>query len=706
MRQVQEFTYEVATQPGIYVAVNPFFEGQNFSRSKEFPQIYDRFESGSLKFFEKDYDFVKEMETKQNETGLRMFQNGVLQYDAILNLQGNYNDDTKIVNLNMKVDDHFTNIEDENTDEKNFIDGGLELFTVISETDTAKLTFKLDINFTDPISSPVGSIWDSYTLATLVPVFFYARQERTVINFVADEIIGTDGWVLLIDNGDGTSDIVRDWTDTSLDTPSFGVNWGIYEDLSTLSGRTVNQQINGGIYTHFVEDLEISVYHQVGLFNEVYYGELKRYTRNRKLFDVLIWLVGEIDSSIQFEDNEVPATTDSFDFMKTFQNSESQFPFKLLMLSVISDFILTGAGTEKDEPSTIGLITFTKIMQMLNRLSIFWTIEVRGSTPYFITKYKPDINIDYGLNPNPSNHFGIDWLAGKNEYEFDTSKQFRQLVFQNDNSGGNVDFLQNTVIVPKISDNKIVTKPTGSTFYDIWDMQNNPSDYPFNGTNSYVLIATEKEIIGDEISLVFANVSYDTFTWVDPLATAIQASGLASAQAIINTLVRGDAIVLDVDIAGTGSPRFQFGGFAYELQTGNNLIYLRAVTDSFPKVLQIQSFTAANFTITFNSVKLYVHKALKTTGALSDELVVNAALSNANTVDEHLSDMADKDVVVNGVEVLLPTNRVVKLRKQEFKIPINNLKGEICFEDLIGKLEIDDVSGETSQGSFTVSGRF
>jgi hypothetical protein len=714
----QQYTYEVnrSTAGTDFVSLDVIDRKFPLSKKVQDGEIFGRFHDFSIECYDAGFELLQAIALNKQQTELKVYLNGVLQVQGVIELLGFQDDNKELSKLKVKVDDPYKLLLEGINKEFNYLDGDLDIWTLLAETNFIPLTYKLTSNFTDPAASPVGSLWGTSSDPSATAV--YARQEWRVKDFVANELIGTSGWVQLTDHGDGTITIVRDWTSTSYPASSWNGNWRIYDTASGSQGRALMQQMQPDelqnptiqideIVTHLFENNNAGTWEQIGILNDTYYGDTQKfYTRARKLFDIIEYLVGQIDATIAFETDG--SADDSYFYFKDYTNSESQDTLAELMVTQITDFILNDAGNEKSDPATIANITLEKILNYIKkRFYVFWELENRSGTYYFVFKHWTERSFVAGYDFTDFSYYGVNWTAGKKQYETEQSKLWKYR--KRSELSGNEDFVGLDLILLNVNTEDIDAVDFAVFYTDIWDIQNNPSKYPDNSTNQFNLATTERKSSGTDL-LGSTNISndsapndYETYAYNTGTQQMDADNTSGNGYATIDTgisLVRGDALEVDYDLtinSGSGTITFVIDAVSYTLSAGTgNKIYTKTVRNASNYQFTIRTSSVINFTLVFNSIKKYYYNVLKSTGAISGDSVLNAAISIANTDDEHLAKIPLADINVNGVDITLAANQLEKIRKiKTIMAPLIDFADFDFSENIntdLGQTEIESIS--------------
>jgi hypothetical protein len=252
------------------------------------------------------------------------------------------------------------------------------------EADDFGLPYDLsDVNLTITTASV------AYTGGSFVSGTEYQHDYSWAINYRAFQALG------YYDDGDKYPPDNREWTYDS-DVTVSGVVYPKYlrkldipNDFSFEVGKIKYEYTAGSfIYSYlFVTSPDKA---SLTITNT-----LTQYTTFERAFDfytAVQKVVQNIDSTILFD--STGTTTDSFYFLKnytgeslTFGSTTTTKCFEYLSLVQITDIILESDNMQKDQPATIGMLTFEKIINFFENIGIYYYLENRTGTYYFVTKH-------------------------------------------------------------------------------------------------------------------------------------------------------------------------------------------------------------------------------------------------------------------------------------------------------------------------------
>lgn len=140
----------------------------------------------------------------------------------------------------------------------------------------------------------------------------------------------------------------------------------------------------------------------------------------RRIREVIEYLIGEADSTIQFDgnsflgfDNLVGAGTGSY--------STNKFLSQYVLLVTTYDMMPTLAGNQKNNLSTRGYISMNTIMSFLEQLGFFWYLEDVAGTYYFRLEHIKTVNLG-SSNPDIEDYFNRNYTYKTRNYELLESK--------------------------------------------------------------------------------------------------------------------------------------------------------------------------------------------------------------------------------------------------------------------------------------------
>lgn len=693
MAQRQQYTFEVNQSIGgsDFVPLDAIDSKFPLSKKKVDNEIFGRFQDFNIECYDAGFELLQTIAAGKQQTELKVYLNTILQVNGVIELLGFQDENRELNKVKVKVDDEYKLLLEDIDREFNYFDGDLDIWTIQADTNIERLTIQTTA-FTDP-APVVGSVWWNANLqfGGGPPVLrtYYARQEKRVKDFIADELIGTDGWVLLTDHGDDTKTIVRDWTPyyPVAVTGDFVFNIGLITDPPPGFAFIEFHVLLGNVF------LDETAYYNL--------DPSETYTRARKLFDIIEYLVGEIDGTIVFDNTET--STDSFFYFKDYSNPDAQDSLTELMVTQITDFILNDAGDEKDEPATIANITFEKVLNFIkNRFYVWWELEDRSGTFYFVFKHWTERSFSSGIDFADFSYFGTNWSAGKEQYEYEQNKLWKFRKRQELSS--NVDFVGLDLELLDVNSEVVRDVQFGTFFTDIWDIQNNPSKYPDNSINQFVLAATKRESQGNDLITGITNSvtsPYETFSFAAGVLTCINSSGSGLCTSDPISFERGDALVFTFDLIDNGGqiPTLSFDGVNYFPIVGSNVIYTKPVRNNQSRPFSFSNGAGADWVIgsvTILEAKKYFYNVLKSTGAISGESVANVTVGIGNTDAEHLAKIPLSEINVNGSDISLAANKLEKIKKIiPVAAPVINFADFDFFETIntdLGAAEIESIS--------------
>jgi hypothetical protein len=689
--------------------VKPFSEGFSMSKKEQNNEIFARFDFSDIRFYYKDVQTLKVLATQKDTTEIQILLNGTLQGTGIVELLASVDDDKVIYEYNVKNDDIYTDIVDGYDTEINTITDSIDSVGVKSNTDFSELTFSSSFNFADGIGSLFGVFGG---------VNVYARQNLRVPDAVADSYIGSGGWKFVADFFNET-DIARSFADSGLAAPTIG-NFatvsntaGDYLTSTTAQGHGTNDKFiyEGENMVYLREDSSgAPTLVNYALYSDRYYENITWYSRFRSLFDVVKYVVGQIDSTILFD--STGTTTDSFYYFISYVNPDTQNSLKNLFVSGVPDLILDDSGFQSSEPQTIGRTTFRKITDYLKeKFNIFWKLEDRSGSIYMVFKHWTETQKNTGKNADLNNWLNVNWTKNKNQYKYNSSEFYRLLKRKEIASG--IDFVGSDIQTVGLNTEAIKELQFSTFFCDLSDLQASQSSYPDNSVTQFMLITTGGIQYGDQIvdATTFAYVNdlaplFDNFTWVTDTITA---DSVAAAQCRTNFSITSggvggnaaDNFQTDIEYTLTinsgATPVLNIEGVEHTLTAGNNTMTINV---PYPNRWFITVSGASDFVLQWIDIKATYYEVLESTGALTGETKQNVALSVANSDAEHIGQIPSNKAIVNGIEITLASDEKLKVKNiTEIQAPLGDY-GLWFFDDLLttdlGDVEIESITQQNN----------
>jgi hypothetical protein len=481
-----EFKIQIETAAG-WQNLTCFTDSLTIERVKDNDNIYDRFNiSGKIKAYGDGYNVLKTLAQYANFVNCRILQNGTFQVQGELNLKELTDEFFYFTENSFKVIDGYTKILDNKSIEINVLENTTAK-TAITNFESDILTFQM-FPFTDPLPTPIGSAFYNYQGQGTI----YARQQKTVINWVYNIIIGTDGWTLLTDNG-STKTIVRDWTFANVATPDDTIV-GEYEGITSPIGtRVINEIINfadlfdpqniaynSDKITHlYYFQFQQGDFYPIGIANKLLYKSSVTYVNCRSFYDCVEELITQISDNTVFLDNSNTAT-DSFYYLKNFESDDNfgEYPYANLLIQSVGDTILTETNELKSNPQTVLNWSFERLENFLKQspLNIFWYIETRADGYYFVTKHLTEINKTTATNPDLTNYRGVDWTKNLKKYSYPTKNEYR--ILKRNGTYSLPDFVGTDIIYNNLNSTETKEITQSDFFVDLQYAFNNKSAFP------------------------------------------------------------------------------------------------------------------------------------------------------------------------------------------------------------------------------------
>jgi len=502
-------------------------------------------------------------------------------------------------------------------------------------------------------------------------------------------------------------------------------------------------------YTEILRNIEtkIDIIYGVGVWPEKYqvsgYEDdlttIQDYENCFELKSLITAIVTTADNTLQFDISGT--ATDSFYYLKTWENPNypGELPFNAIFLTTVRNVILQTGVTR-------GIITVQILFDYLkNFLGLFWEIEDRGGTPYFMQRHYSEVNKVIGSNPDLTNYLGANWTARKNKESFAEDRLYKRIV--RELTASSQDHIGTDVIFPFINSEKILKIENDSFFTDIWDAQNNPENYPESDAEKFFILATDNNLL-EERFLSWNNGEYEgsgstdhtkdfnTFTWF--LETLTIVDGTATDKYVYTNLIAyidggnlipsGTIININLDYVITGGDlRCSLYGYNYTVKveidafninvgapaSGNLDHDFSALLINYNEVwIEIyEDAGSTNATITNTSIRYYQNVYRIKNGEFSSTDVANADLSLANTDTYQLSAIPHQIATVNSEMKFFPLNRLLPLRESfEIDCPVNDVKSDWDFTELIntelGEMEINSIERPFDSGFGKIKGNY
>lgn len=463
---------------------------------------------GDMLFCKYDYKFLQSLTNRTPE--IRFIQNGSTIINGTIDLTQNTDFDYQIMKLKSKISDVYTLFEDFGDTEYNtisapngaenqlrIIDDELEIETITFSTSFPDiLGVDVDGNGMPLTNIPFEVAGDAYGLYSA----YYTGDNPSLpiynnVDTVFKTIIGYgyyDGETATPPPGSGWVFIRNDFINNNF-IPIYG------SKIDETSWTTSFPSISEALYQNNV-DLEQGT----NIF------------RRFKRFDTLLkYVVGQIDSTIKFEDNQTPAITDSFYFMKTYEGeifqseyattgnySNDRYPYADLLVMALSDAIPDEFGNEKTDGARITNVTFNSLMSWLEHRGFYWKIEERADGNYFI--------IDHFLNKSLTNTnknlfqlSQINWIKKTNNVEY--IEPTYNKIHNSDYVGGSLNFIGFDVLFPDINVNADLQWGGQTVLSDINDIRTfRETKYNETATDQVVMLSAISYLngVGDKLYIL------------------------------------------------------------------------------------------------------------------------------------------------------------------------------------------------------------
>lgn len=732
-----------------------FFNDGKISEKREGRSLVVRMSySGNLTFHHLMYDAVRTLiSNNQYKVGVRFYDDATLIFEGEINLRTEYDTDIGLTNHDVSVIDRYTTLINGGDSDVNVIDTKPVVFNKIERDEVIIEEFWSNLSF----GIKQYDHHSSYNCGSSVTSVIQNDGIRTILlntnglGLNPGDVPGDYGWqdfrtnyirssCVLINPGT-YSHIIQYYTlwkreiKFTKDIAGEAVVLPSVDGWKNLGPVTLNGEdyhkfgrvpYSGYITFQYSATTQDSGYSQRDISA---FGTYVTLTRNRFFKDVIKYLAERIDPTIEFEDNETPSTTDSFYWLKTYEPTSGEFPFKYLTCGQISDVILNDQQLEKSNGATKFILRFNDLMKFVyEKFRLNWYLEDRSGTYYFIFKHDSEISYSQGAaaEHDQTNLLGHNWTINRGGIQYDDEYKYGRLkrktiAFNTDHVGADiiVNSLQNIFHDTEIQLN--------NGFTDIWDILENPSRYPETDNSGFVLFSTDRSA-GSELLTSITNQagSYDVVVYgAGSLQLEVSSAPFPSARADSNDIsgIPGSnkiKITLVASLTSGTMPGIRVveqGGVTtdYTLSAGSNTIYHTLDEDftsdqSFYVQFRNPSGQSTVFTCVSLSIKHVIYETRKVTGALTGEQQMNADLSIANMdVDAYLYQMPGKNLTVNGDVVNVDDSRLQTDRLyNEFITPIYQTE-KIDFQKSIktdaGQLVPDEVTISMKDDFATIKGR-
>lgn len=682
---------------GGYVAVTPFFQDAGFRLIRENNNKYLRLESnGNLKFYDDDFTALRTLAVSQSQLDMRIYYDGDY-WQFLLNTNGLYDDDEKIVELDFESNDEYAKLIANVQTEIN----------ILSVSPIVEVTVN---NYIDVLFFSLTNISQSSAFYTLGSgQVIYARQQRRVRYPEYNTLVGTSGWTLITDYGDGTYLIARNWT-YEFSSPSAS-DFNQLLDTYSVFDASLDYDINNELLIFDLADntfkyqifLSFAAPGTYYFIKKSYFGaDVITYTRGRLLTDVIEYIVGEMDSSILFDNDSFTYFDDNDDLAN-------------LIVMSLSDSVLA-SGVEKSNPATVCNFTFEKLFNWLReKVKIYYYLEYLSGSYYFRIVHVSEISQTAGTGANDlTTYQSINWTEHKNKYKINNESKY----YRKHRSGiyGLFDFYGFDIIIPDFEKSfPIIEFPDQDIFTDTSDIINFGDKYPGESTSQIQLLSCDIDEPRNRITS-WTNYGYTTYTFNGynyylsiVRNDASQTDNLQSnAFTLSNT---GDFIRVAITGTGgsaalraasywqivnqaTGTPVYQ-GALTvgtYNVTAANATYVIEVRTDDTEA--EVGTMTM-NFTLKVINTTVDAYVLRNTFGQITGEVYPNAELSNANLDYGHGKwEMPYNSVKINNVLETIPAVQMYKSKEVEYFAPVRN-PNDIDESKLIatdqGNFEIDEI---------------
>ena len=325
-----------------WLQVFPFTQGCSLVKAKVEDEVFARTTlQGKLKFSGDEADALLILSDAVQEIGFRVKWKGTVIFTGLLNTRGEADEASREMWHEVETDDAYTKLLTGKDREINILGGN----AVIK---SAKVDFQ---------ERPILKFATSPYKADDVPIFttqgdlqdpIYAREELTVTDEIAALMVGKNGYYEISSSG-GNTVLGRSWNKAGIDRTLFvfdmvmceNPSLGLYTYNDYVTFTVANCANLSASYTGYIVGWDYSTpkgKYEYYMIQESFFqaGESFTYTRLRKLNDVIVDMLAELDADI---------TTDANSFL--FGSSV----FNHLLVGAISDMKLVTVINVKEETS-------------------------------------------------------------------------------------------------------------------------------------------------------------------------------------------------------------------------------------------------------------------------------------------------------------------------------------------------------------------
>ena len=453
-----------------WLQVYPFTKGCSLVKSKVEDEVFARTTlNGRIKFSGDEATALLTLSAAVQEIGFRIKWKGTVIFTGLLGTRGEADEESLETWHVVEPDDDYTKIMTGKDRDINILGGD-----AVIKSANVEFQERPVLKFA---TSPYKA--DDIAIFTTTADFqdpIYAREELTVTDEIAALMIGKNGYYEVSSSG-GNTVLGRSWNKAGIDKDLFlfdvakcesTVNLLIllndYVTFTPAACPNCSTDYTGYICGYdYVAGTGIHEYYMI---QERFFlaGDTFTYTRLRKLNDVIIDMLADLDSDI---------TTDSNSFLW------GSSIFNHLLVGAISDMKLVTVINTKEEssnPASKELVTWQKLWDTLKQqpYGFYWYIE----SGVLRIRHISEIAKSSGTNPDLTNWQGVNWCTGKQRYVWDNTKHSR-IVRQS--NAANPDFFGVDVILSDtvgLSELKITQD---YIYTDIAHIYTAPDDYPDNG---------------------------------------------------------------------------------------------------------------------------------------------------------------------------------------------------------------------------------
>lgn len=481
---------QIENNNGGWSVINADTKSLKFANKRVTEKEFSRLTAdGDFLFFKDSYVFLQNLINRTPK--IRIIQNGNQILESTIDLTQNDDLDFQIMKLKAVVEDKFTPFDNFGDTEYNIIeaDNISALLNIIEDPiEIESLNFGFLPTFSASIIIDGNGMptTGTYPFPELGWSLYSAIYQREVLLY---DVNAT--WMRYRGYG---------YYDGDTATPPSGSGWIYLED----------QTINTIVVPVYVKPLPVDVGWTEDP-SKTYTNDVditpnnNIYTRFKRVDTVLKYIVGRIDDSILFEDNEIPAITDSFYWMKTYVGEDydplypivpinSDKPYKDLLILALSDAIPQANGDEKTDGATKAMLTFNGLIGWFEQNGFYWKLEDRGGDSCFILDHYLDKTLKVGNNPNIQQQ-RINWIKKTKNINYITPTYNK--IHNSETVGGSLNFVGFDVLFPNVNVNIDYQYGQQTILIDINDIRVfREEKYDEFSNNQFVIVSTVSYNLG------------------------------------------------------------------------------------------------------------------------------------------------------------------------------------------------------------------